>query len=1052
MDSQKRKALDDTYERIINVGLCIVPYEDVSDLVAPELMLFGTTKDEKVFSFSELDAMFKSQYEQMDGFVPALDRKRLFTRISYDGDNAFITEEVTLTISSPEVVNIIFIRCSCVMEYIDDQWKLTHWHASTPVETENDHWHIEEWKREKEKLQQLVDEQTIDLKLKNRELEVEAALERVRSKAMAMHRSGELADLSLELVKQVQALGMKSWFCAFNIYDDDPRGSLEWGSNGQGTFPTYRTPREGIFLRYYEAGQRGETFLVHEIGEEECPAHYEYLCSLPGVGEQLLQMKAAGIPFPTSQIDHVAFFKYGYVLFITFEPAPDSHEIFKRFAKVFEQTYTRFLDLKKAEGQARESQIELSLERIRAKVTAMRESSDLLDIVVTMRSEFVSLGHEAHYFWHMRWLTDRYDKAMTSGDGSRIGMVMSLPRHIHGDIQPVADWEKGNDPTYVLAMDSDTAVDYVHKMITLGDFEQVDPQSPTLNDIRRIGGLTFVMARTTHGEIGFSLPGVVPNPPSDSVDSLVRFATVFDLAYKRFEDLKFAEQQHREAQIELALERVRARSLAMYSTVELTEIIKCVDDQIKELNISNTGGAFIVINQELEDGFSCWGSGGVGNYVRKVDIPYIDRQIYHRLNDGIINRVPFFTEQYDEEEKHAFFRHLFSHPPFDVTPVVRQQALLTLSDGYTRSCVVSENTSIFIINHHGVPFSDEENDILRQMGRVFEQSYTRYLDIEKAENQAKLIREERDRLELALKELHATQSQLIQQEKLASLGQLTAGIAHEIKNPLNFVNNFSAVSLELVDEAMDEVAMIHTHSHTFQQDAAPDVKTHGRASLLQELLTDIKSNLTKIHEHGSRADGIVKSMLQHSRGGSGKMEPTDLNALVKEFTNLAYHGMRAGKNPIEAEVTIDLDDNIGEVPLVYEDFSRVILNICSNAFDAMRLSVINDQGSMIGDKEIATTGHPRHEGRGTGGGTAHLSVRTHRVGDRITIEIEDNGPGIPDDIKDKILQPFFTTKKGTQGTGLGLSITHDIVKAHGGELAIQSKPGQTVFVINLNKL
>jgi serine phosphatase RsbU (regulator of sigma subunit) len=565
-----------------------------------------------------------------------------------------------------------------------------------------------------------------------REAQIEAALERVRSRSMAMHKSDELGDLSFELVKQVQTLGIDTWFCAFNIYDDDPEGSLEWGSNAEGTYKEYRTPREGIFLRYWEAGQRGKSLLINEIDEKECPGHYEYLCSLPGVGEQLLQMKDAGISFPTSQIDHVAYFKYGYIIFITFEPAPEAHDIFKRFAKVFEQTYTRFLDLKKAEAQAREAQIEaalekvrsrsmgmqkseelknvirvvyeqfvhlkinvdhagfvvdytpkgdwhfwiadeqdiplkithpyfesvwanqfneakekgidffatnlnfeeknkfynellsyvpglpeaskdfylscpglaistillenvglyienfsgipysdednkilmrfgkvfqqtytrfldlqkaeaqareaqieLSMERIRAQVTAMRESSELLDIVVTMRSEFVALGHEAHYFWHMRYLPDKYEKAMTSGDGTRIGMVMTLPRHIHGDIKLIADWEKSNESTIVLAMDIDTAVDYVEKMITLGDFQQVDPQAPTLDDIRHIGGLTFIMARTTHGEIGYSLPGTIPDPPNESLETLTRFAGVFDLAYRRFEDLKEAEEKNK---------------------------------------------------------------------------------------------------------------------------------------------------------------------------------------------------------------------------------------------------------------------------------------------------------------------------------------------------------------------------------------------------------------------------------------------------------------------------------------------------------------------------
>jgi len=320
--------------------------------------------------------------------------------------------------------------------------------------------------------------------------------------------------------------------------------------------------------------------------------------------------------------------------------------------------------------------------------------------------------------------------------------------------------------------------------------------------------------------------------------------------------------------------------------------------------------------------------------------------------------------------------------------------------------------------------------------------------IEELELKRKAIEESNTALQKSLEDLKAAQSQLIQQEKLASLGQLTAGIAHEIKNPLNFVNNFSSVSLELVDEAMEEVVMLETQGKETQGIASP----HGLASL-SDLLSDIKANLTKIHEHGSRADGIVKSMLQHSRGGSGKMEPTDLNALVTEFTNLAYHGMRAGKNPIEAEVTIDLDESIGEVPLVYEDFSRVILNICSNAFDAIRLSVIGDQLSVIGTESVETQNLASLRPHGTM--TQYhpkLTVRTRRTGDHVTIEIEDNGPGIPYEIKDKILQPFFTTKKGTQGTGLGLSITHDIVKAHGGSLDIQSQPGQTIFYVILGGL
>jgi len=276
------------------------------------------------------------------------------------------------------------------------------------------------------------------------------------------------------------------------------------------------------------------------------------------------------------------------------------------------------------------------------------------------------------------------------------------------------------------------------------------------------------------------------------------------------------------------------------------------------------------------------------------------------------------------------------------------------------------------------------------------------------------------KLQEALADLQALQDQLIQQEKLASLGQLTAGIAHEIKNPLNFVNNFSGVSIEILDEVITELKN-------------PDSKNVTPATITRALedLQDIRKNLTKIVDHGTRADSIVKSMLQHSRGSNGKMEPTLVNPLIKEYVNLAFHGMRAGKKPINVDIDLQLDEKIGELPLIAEDFSRVILNLCNNAFDAMR-----DESEKVDDSSKKYT--PK------------LTVRTKSDSKTITLEIEDNGPGIPEKLKDKILQPFFTTKKGTEGTGLGLSITNDIIKAHGGSLDIKTEEGNgSLFIISL---
>ena len=305
---------------------------------------------------------------------------------------------------------------------------------------------------------------------------------------------------------------------------------------------------------------------------------------------------------------------------------------------------------------------------------------------------------------------------------------------------------------------------------------------------------------------------------------------------------------------------------------------------------------------------------------------------------------------------------------------------------------------------------------------------------EKELEQAQKIKVAYANLEVAHENLKSAQTQLIQQEKLASLGQLTAGIAHEIKNPLNFVNNFSSVSIEMLDDAISDVKSLRNDIQKGDKNSEALLKLTDETL---HTLNDVRINLSKIHDHGSRADGIVKSMLLHSRGGSGKREAADFNTLVKEYVNLAYHGMRASKFPIQVDIEFELDSNVGNYSVISEDFSRVILNLCNNAFDAMR-ELLGDQTSDI------KTGPPNAETyRPT------LKVRTSRDNGSVYLEIEDNGPGIPADIRDKILQPFFTTKKGTMGTGLGLSITHDIIKAHGGELSIQTEPGQTVFTIKL---
>jgi signal transduction histidine kinase len=273
------------------------------------------------------------------------------------------------------------------------------------------------------------------------------------------------------------------------------------------------------------------------------------------------------------------------------------------------------------------------------------------------------------------------------------------------------------------------------------------------------------------------------------------------------------------------------------------------------------------------------------------------------------------------------------------------------------------------------------------------------------------IEQQKKQVEESMERLQSTQSQLVQAEKMASLGELTAGIAHEIQNPLNFVNNFAEVNTELIDELKKEI------------------EPAGIISA-NELIEDIKANSEKIAHHGNRADAIVKSMLQHSRKTSGQKEFTDINALCDEYLRLAYHGLRAKEKSFNAQFETDFDLSLPKVNVVSQDIGRVILNLINNAFYAV---------------------NERYKKEGKEGYVPQVKVSTRQVGDQIEITVTDNGGGIPPNIREKIFQPFFTTKPTGEGTGLGLSMSYDIItKGHGGKMEVVSKEGEgSSFILQI---
>jgi signal transduction histidine kinase len=264
-------------------------------------------------------------------------------------------------------------------------------------------------------------------------------------------------------------------------------------------------------------------------------------------------------------------------------------------------------------------------------------------------------------------------------------------------------------------------------------------------------------------------------------------------------------------------------------------------------------------------------------------------------------------------------------------------------------------------------------------------------------------------LEETLMNLKTTQAQLIHSEKMASLGELTAGIAHEIQNPLNFVNNFSDVNKELVDDARREMEK-------------------GNITEARSILKDIKENEEKIIHHGKRADAIVKGMMQHSHTNAGRKELRDINALADEYVRLSYHGMRAKDNSFKAKLETEFDSSISKIEIIPQEIGKVIVNVANNAFYA----VTERQKQNISGYEPT------------------VILNTSKENGKIEIKVQDNGNGMPQKILDKIFQPFFTTKPTGQGTGLGLSLAYDIVKAHGGDIKVQSKEGEgSEFIVQL---
>lgn len=647
----------------------------------------------------------------------------------------------------------------------------------------------------------------------------------------------------------------------------------------------------------------------------------------------------------------------------------------------------------------RELEIETSLEKVRSVALELKKSDELLDVVEVLYHQLFLLGFTNIRNSIIDIHTDEIGGFLDYDYSPEMGKTLTRMNYNDHPVlkKQVEQINASKDGFFEIILEGEDLQELKELRIKNGEEED-----PRLNEIKQ---LTYNLYSFGEGEIGISSFGVLEEKQKIL---LKRFRNVFSFAYKRYSELKDSETRFREAQIEAALEKVRSKSMAMQKSEEFAETSMVVFTQLLHLGIKPTR-LFIGIFKDGKSEVEAWATNENATKIgRKFTLNTKENETVQKMYDGWKEEKISININMQGQELQNYFNYISGKINIPLKSGLSQtrriQTIAYFSQGVIGMASTEEQP-------------EESIELLERFAAVFNLTYTRFNDLKiseaqslKAQKDLVKIKQARKQAEESLLELQSTQKQLIQSEKMASLGELTAGIAHEIQNPLNFVNNFSEISVELLEEMREEI------------DA-------GNFEDAKELAQDIISNLEKITHHGKRADGIVKGMLQHSRSSSGIKEATDLNTICDEYLRLSYHGLRAKDKSFNAILNTDFDDTIGKVNLIPQDFGRVILNLLTNAFYAV------NERKHLNEENYKPT----------------VSIATKKEKDEIIIRISDNGNGIPEEIKAKIFQPFFTTKPTGKGTGLGLSMSYDIIKkGHNGELKVESKENEgTIFTILL---
>ncbi len=482
---------------------------------------------------------------------------------------------------------------------------------------------------------------------------------------------------------------------------------------------------------------------------------------------------------------------------------------------------------------------------------------------------------------------------------------------------------------------------------------------------------------------------------------LTRFAKLFEQATLRHRELQKREAQEQALRLQATLDRVRGKIASMRSAEDLQAITRIIWDELTHLGVPFTRCGIFIVHEDLRR-VDAYLSGARGQHYGALKIPYGKHALIAQMVEAwrADDRLAL---QWDAAQVEAWLKAI---DVGDQMGEAREHpAPSTGDEAFALSFTPFSQGLLYVADHREL--GAEDGHVVKALAEAFDIAYARYDDFRKLE-------EAKARTESTLRELKATQAQLIQSEKMASLGELTAGIAHEIQNPLNFVNNFSEVSRELIEEMLEELEK-------------------GDKEEVNAIAAEVIENLDRIQHHGKRADAIVKGMLQHSRKSDGARAETDLNELVDEYLRLAYHGLRAKDKQFNATILTEYATGLPLAWVVAQDIGRVVLNLITNAFHAVK-----ERSMDAARREPPEVYEPT------------VTVQTAVAPEGVLITVTDNGNGVPEGIVAKVFQPFFTTKPSGQGTGLGLSLSYDIAKAHGGSLTVATEPGTgATFTVRL---